>query len=347
MEKQFLENFISEFNKTAWAVLPERLVEMSKMVELAENGIELTADEKAERLALRGGRPNMAGGAVAVLPLVGPISHRSNFFTEFFGGASVEGFKKQFRQALNDDAVNSIVIDIDSPGGSVDGVAELADEIFHARAKGKKIIAVANAMAASAAFWIGTAAEEFIVTPSGEVGSVGVFSLHLDHSELLAKEGIKPTFISAGKFKVEGNPFEPLSDEARAAIQADINIYYDQFVKALARNRGTSVSDVKANFGQGRTLLAKDAVKAGMVDRVATLDAVIGKLAGRKSAQASINISEVELASPQEIVTGPQTAFYRNADGQLYKLVVEAKGPEEPQANDIELKRKELELLTL
>jgi capsid assembly protease len=128
-----------------------------------------------------------------------------------------------------------------------------------------------------------------VVTPSGQVGSIGVYCAHQDESKALENEGIKINLISAGKFKVEGNPTEPLSPDARAAIQDKVDAYYSMFVNAVARNRGAAAADVRNGYGEGRMLLASDAVKARMADRVATLDDVLAKLgvATRGSAGSS------------------------------------------------------------
>lgn len=139
-------------------------------------------------------------------------------------------------------------------------------------------MAIANHLAASAAYWIGSAADELVVTPSGEVGAIGVFAAHEDISKSLEMEGIAISLISAGKYKTEGNPYEPLSDEARAAIQAEVDGYYDMFVKAVARNRGVKPADVRGGFGEGRVVRAQQAVSLGMADRIATLDETIERL---------------------------------------------------------------------
>jgi len=198
--------------------------------------------------------------------------------SDFSGGTSIQKLTAAFRDAMADDAVGSIVFQIDSPGGSVYGVKELADEIYEARGQGKQIIAVADPMAASAAYHIASAADEIVVLHSGEVGSIGVLAAHVDYSEAEEKCGVKTTLISAGKFKVEGNPYEPLTDDARAAIQSDVDDYYELFVDAVARNRGVSAQDVITGYGEGRCLTAKNAVAAGLADRIDTFDNVISGL---------------------------------------------------------------------
>jgi ClpP class serine protease len=125
------------------------------------------------------------------------------------------------------------------------------------------------------------------------VGAIGVFAVHEDLSESLAKEGVKVSLISEGKYKTEGNPYEPLSEEARAAIQGRVAEAYDMFVKAVARNRGVKPADVRNGFGEGRVVGAKQALALRMADRVATLDETVERLqrtpGARKTASADLD----------------------------------------------------------
>ncbi len=278
---------IAEFFATPWAILPERLAAVAAVLQraatsgkLAEMELRAAIGDAPAAAAARRDADAKAPGSVAVLPVFGIVSHRIHQVQDISGpgGTSTEGVARRFRALVADPAVDAIVLDIDSPGGSVFGVPELAAEIFESRGK-KKIVAVANSMAASAAYWLGTAAQELVVTPSGEVGSVGVWAAHEDHSKFLEAMGVKVSLISAGKFKVEGNPYEPLNDEARAAIQASVDSYYEMFVKDVARFRNAKPADVRGGYGQGRMVQAKDAVEQGMADRVATLDETIARLA--------------------------------------------------------------------
>ena len=192
------------------------------------------------------------------------------------GGTSTEQLGREIDSMAANPQVASIVLDVSSPGGSVAGVQEVGAKVREA-AKQKPVIAVANAMAASAAYWIASQASEIVVTPSGQVGSIGVLMMHQDISRAADAEGITTTFIHAGKFKVEGNEFEPLESEARATLQAMVDSYYSDFVTAVAKGRGVGVADVREGFGQGRMVRAKQAVEARMADRVATLEDVISE----------------------------------------------------------------------
>lgn len=228
---------------------------------------------------------------VAVLPLFGIVSKRVATMEGISGpgGTSVERFMAQFRAAVASPDVSAILIQIDSPGGGVYGIEEAAAEIFAAR-EAKPILAIADALAASAAYWIASAAAELWVTPSGEVGSIGVYLGHIDQSAQDEMVGLRFTYISAGKFKTEANPHEPLDAEAKGALQARVDGYYGDFLKGVAKGRNVKASDVRNGFGQGRVVRAADAVKEGMADKVGAFpDAVIraaqlGKRAARQDA---------------------------------------------------------------
>jgi capsid assembly protease len=282
---------LCEMFDRVWGILPDTLKAMTTAL--------VHGTEGALQVGRVGPRSPLSSGAVAVLPIYGPISHRETLWSAIFGGTSTQRFSSALQQALGDPNVSAIIIDIDSPGGTVDGVPELSSEIYNSRGK-KKMVAVANAMAASAAYWIGTAADELVVTPSGQVGSIGVFAAHEDISKALDMEGIKVSLVSAGKYKTEGTPFQPLSAEARANMQQMVNSFGDMFTNGVARNRGVGSYAVKNGFGEGRMVLARDAVKAGMADSVATLDQTLARLLGRtgkglSAAAQSLRRRELEL----------------------------------------------------
>ena len=283
MNKQLL---LSEFLTTPWALMPERLQDMSGILTRWSAG-EPPSDENlfqvnTDRL-IRDTRKQIAaasaGTGIAVLPLYGVVTQRGNMVDDISGpgSTSTQQFASVLRQMLADDTVGQILIDIDSPGGSVYGVSELASEIVKARAQ-KSVIAVANSLAASAAYWIGCSASEFYVTPGGEVGSIGVWQAHFDYSKALEEEGVKPTLISAGKFKVEGNPYVPLDEQAQAFMQSRVDDYYNAFVEAVALGRGVSANIVRSGMGEGRVLGADAALAAGMVDGIATFDDVLAQM---------------------------------------------------------------------
>jgi signal peptide peptidase SppA len=247
-----------------WALSRQELDRMSTALAAGFSGIE----QRAKPAPVKG---------VAVLSLFGHLSQRSNFLTRLFGGTSTEQFTRDLRAAVADPQVGAVVIDVDSHGGGVYGIAELAQEIYNLRAK-KPIVAVVNSTALSAAYVISSAATELVVTPSGEVGGIGVYALHSDFSKANEADGIRYTYIKAGRFKTAGNPHEPLNAEARKYLQKNVDSYYALFTEAVARYRRKPITEVQNGFGAGGAVGARDALRMGMVDRVATLDETIARM---------------------------------------------------------------------
>lgn len=292
MKRQLL---IAEFLSTPWALMPERMNAFASVLARWQAGISASDDVIAGIHADRESRDNKraqntrAGGdAIAVIPMYGVVTQRGNMADDISGPGSVstQRFSSCLADALADDAVGQILIDIDSPGGSVYGVSELANEIMQARST-KPIVAIANSLAASAAYWVGCAASEFYVTPGGEVGSIGVWQAHQDYSAAMEEAGIKTTLISAGKYKTEGNPYCALDEDAQNFMQSRVNDYYQAFTKAVAKGRGVSIDTVRNGMGQGRVLGADAALAEGMVDGIMTFDEVIKKMqkSGKQSAR--------------------------------------------------------------
>lgn len=215
-------------------------------------------------------------GRVAILPIRGTILHRMSGMQAASGGTSLETLSKSFVSLRDDKSVKAIVLDVDSPGGSVDGLMEAADLIRGSRGA-KPIIAQVNVRAASAAYWLATQADEVVVSPSGEVGSIGVVTVHEDISGFLEKAGVKETVIASTPYKAEGHPYGPLTDEAMAAIKSDVDAFDAMFHDAVAEGRGVKASTVRAEYGQGRMVLATEAVKRGMADRVASMEQTLNR----------------------------------------------------------------------
>lgn len=309
--------------QTPWAILPERLSAICEVVERRCVGIRLTPDEIAARKgarlghngvaemfaiedaefgtrdpgfsAARGDKAEGGGDMIAVINMMGIVAQHAAQVDDISGpgGTSTERLGKSFDAAFADPRVKAIVFNIDSPGGSVFGVQELADKIHAASKTGRKpVVAQVNSLSASAAYWLASACGEIVMTPSGQVGSIGVYSLHEDVSAAADKAGVKFTFVSAGRFKVEGNPYEPLAEEARGAIQKSVDDYYAAFVGTVARGRGVKASDVKDGFGEGRVVGAAEAKRMGMVDSVATLEETLRRFGASSSGPKAAAPSE-------------------------------------------------------
>jgi capsid assembly protease len=269
---------VQMLTETPWAVLPDTLEAIREMVATRDAGDKFSDEEIAARVAGGAGskRAYQASG-VAILPLYGVLIPRANLMSQMSGGTSLEQWGAALDAAADNPAVSAILIDANSPGGSTGLVPETAAKVRAARAK-KRVVAVANTIAASAAYWIIAQADEIVVTPSGSVGSIGVYMSHDDLSGAAEQAGVKRTFISAGRHKVEGHPFEPLSEEARGALQAYVDEFYGMFVRDVARGRRTGAEAVRAGFGEGRMVPARQAVSDGMADSIDTFEAALARL---------------------------------------------------------------------
>lgn len=217
--------------------------------------------------------------SVAVIPISGALEARPTELGAFLGMSSYEVIGKVFDHFAGDTSVSAIVLDVSSPGGMVYGAPELAEKIYQARGT-KPIIAVANPMAASGGYWLAAAADRVVMTPSADVGSVGVITEHVDMSRRYEQAGITitPVHSTASPHKGELTDAAPLSDEAKQHLQARADSIHAKFAGDLARFRGVSVQHVNEHFGRGRVVQAKEALAAGMVDRVGTMEEIIGKL---------------------------------------------------------------------
>lgn len=218
--------------------------------------------------------------SIAVIPVSGALEARPTELGAWLGMSSYEVIGKVFDHFVQDSSVTGIILDVSSPGGMVYGAQELAQKIFEARGA-KPIVSVANPLMASGAYWLAAAADRVIVTPSGDVGSVGVIVEHIDLSKRYEQEGVTVSTIKASgsPYKAEFSDASPLTEEARQNLQSRADNIHSRFVADLARFRGVSVEHVNERFGKGRVVDSRAALNAGMVDRVGTLQEIAGKMA--------------------------------------------------------------------
>lgn len=211
-------------------------------------------------------RHTTPNGTLVVVPVIGLLAHR----THDGGDTSYEGIAQNIERNSN---ASGILLDIVSGGGSMFGLSECCAAI---RNSAIPCFAIANSYASGAAYMLGAACRKFFISPGGKAGGVGIMQLHADTSGALSKAGIKPTFISAGKYKVERNPFEPLTDEAKARWQQEVDREYMEMVDAVVKDRGVKRLDVMQQFG--RNLSALEAERLGAVDAVLSYDQLLHDL---------------------------------------------------------------------
>lgn len=303
-----------------WAITPEMHSEVQAIYARHMRGDKINiADIEAATGKQLGGATSgydVVNG-VAVLPLDGVLAKRMNLFMQISGGTSTQIAANSFREALADPDVSAIILAIDSPGGTVDGTQELADLIYSARDQ-KPVIALADGTMASAAYWIGSAASQvFMSSLTNIIGSIGVVQAHVDVSQAENMEGRKTTEITAGKFKRIASSYAPLTPEGRATMQDQVDQPYGVFVAAVARNRGVSQDTVLQDMADGRVFIGQQAIDAGLVDGVSTLDALIARasageftLSGddAQQAHAAAGAPRAAVAQNGQEITQPQQA---------------------------------------
>ena len=230
----------------------------------------------------------------ALITVTGSLVNRGAWIGASSGLTSYEGIAAQIRAAMADPKVSSILLDLNSPGGEATGAFELADLVRQAN-QAKPVTAFVNGMAASAGYMLASGAGRIVSVPSGISGSIGVVMMHADYSRALDRAGITPTLIHAGAHKVDGNPYSPLDAETKARLQGEVDNMREDFVQAVATGRGRRMSAKAARDTEAGVFTGKDAKAIGLVDDLATFDALYDDMnrgaarQSRSSARATAN----------------------------------------------------------
>ncbi len=245
---------------------------ISKIFRMDGSTVALDSWDKGEEAVERG--YDVVGG-VAIIPVQGTLVHKLGTLRPYSGMTGYDSIRANLSVALNDDDVKGIVLDIESGGGEVSGCFDLVDEIYHSRGE-KPIWSILTENAYSAAYAIASATNRIIVPRTGGTGSVGVICAHVDFSKALEKDGITVTLIKYGDNKADGNEYAPLSKEALARFQADVDTMGELFCDTVARNRGVAASKVRAT--QAGTFMGKEGVNIGLADAVMPPDEAFNSL---------------------------------------------------------------------
>lgn len=263
----------------AWAIEPDKLRELQSIYAIHLRGDKIDLQALEARL----GRPlaseqqayTVEPGGVAVLRMSGVIAPKANLFMQVSGGLSTQMATKQIESAIVDARVRSMVLGLDTPGGSVIGTPEMAAAV-HELAKIKPIVTHSDGALASAGYWIGSAANAvYISGPTVQAGSIGVV---IDRT-FNPNSAMREESIVAGRYKRLVKSNEPLSEEARTIVQADVDYVYSLFVDAVAGYRDTTSQQVLDRMADGRVFRGQQAIDAGLVDGVSTLDALVESMA--------------------------------------------------------------------
>jgi capsid assembly protease len=276
-------NALDVVQRQPWAIRPEALqmileiaarehipdmVAAAERLEARRRNIETDAVATKPGTRLEGAPTVVMRGSTAVLPIEGPITRYANLFSDISGGTSIEILARDFQTALASDAVQSIVLHVDSPGGQSSGVGELADILYAARGA-KPIWAYVSHMGASAAYWLASATDRIVVAPSSMVGSIGVIASVPDPKR---QPGDDFEFVSS---QSPNKKPDPATKEGRGQIQTLVDDLADVFVASVARNRGVTVQTVLDDFGAGDVLVGDKAVQAGLADAIGSFEQVL------------------------------------------------------------------------
>jgi signal peptide peptidase SppA len=253
-----------------------RRVEMADGADAPERSAPLPA--RASTLAgglldegrLQGSAPYPIVDGIAVIEIAGVLIHRGSWIGQSSGQTSYEGIAAQIAAAADDPTVRGIALEIDSFGGEVAGVFDLADRIRATRAA-KPVWAFVAEHAFSAGYALASQADRILLPRTGAVGSIGVVVMHADLSGQLDHDGVRVTLIHSGRHKVDGNPYAPLPAEVRDDIQREIDMLRFLFTETVAAGRGSRLNQDAAMATEAATYRGADAVAAGLADQVTDL----------------------------------------------------------------------------
>lgn len=306
-----------------WAILPDRLEQIHAIYDAKVRGespdLEALEAKLGRSLSNERQQAYEVRNGAALIPLRGVLGRRMNLMSNMSGGTSTELFARDVQAAVDDPEVQSIVVLVDSPGGTVAGTQSAASVVMAARGS-KPIAALVEGTMASAAYWIGSAADVVVLDSStAQVGSIGVVATHTDISRMEEASGIKTTEIVAGAYKRIASQHGPLTEAGRESIQSQVDYLYAQFVQDVARQRGVSEEKALADMADGRIFIGQQAIDAGLADGVHTLSETIALLNERVQSR-SILPSASSFMTPQEVAAewaaeNPEAASVLRAEG--------------------------------
>jgi capsid assembly protease len=257
-----------------WAILEPSL---QQILDIAARTTEESWEAVAEKLGkpLQATRTVEVRDGIGIVPVSGPIFRYANLFTEYSGATSVEDLATDFRAALDNPAIRAILLTIDSPGGEVSGINEMAGIIKAASAGDKPVIAYVGATAASGAYWLASQARKIVVDPTAMLGSIGTVATIRKKEPKAGITEYEIVSTQSPKKRVD-----PASEEGRSALQVILDDLAAEFINAVAAGRGVPETKVLADFGQGGMMTARRAIAAGMADSLGSFEGVLAELVG-------------------------------------------------------------------
>lgn len=279
-----------------WAGTPESFstylagLERAATMDAAAYGDDDEQDDEPSRLLTKQGN-------VAVISVTGGLVPGAPWYAKYAGITGYDEIRQALVQAANDPDIGGILLDVNSGGGAVNGVTDVADLIRTIDAGVKPVHTYSSGMMASAALWLGSSARRMDIGRVAEAGSIGVLVVHQEMTKMMERIGITPTIVRSGEYKAMGHSMEVLSAKAKEVIQAGVDQVAGLFTSYIAERRGVSSDTVNSTFGEGRVFIGERAVAVGLVDGIATFDAVISKIqrgidSARTDSQYGANFSK-------------------------------------------------------
>lgn len=280
-------------------------------IKSAEELQELVALTNYSKPASRDREYRVTDDGIACIPVQGTLLKKASGMMAMSGCMGYQRISNMLSECQADRDVRGILLDIDSPGGETHGCFELTDLIYSMRGT-KPIYASANDSALSAAYAIASAADRVFITQTGAVGSIGVYSLHVDQSGADAKAGLNFTYIKAGKKKIDANPHEALSKSAKSNIQSEVDRQYAMFVDAVARNRSVSAEQIQET--EAGIYRAELALEANLADEVGTFDDALAALTMKVTGMPATRSIRANAASAAILIKGETTMPAENTE---------------------------------
>jgi capsid assembly protease len=257
-----------------WDIYDAHLVRQGRLSFEDLSRIEASTGKKLDGRRL----PTTVQNGVAVIPVMGPLIPRANMFQEISGATSYDMIRNDIAAALADPGVNSVLLNIDSPGGSVNQLYDLASFIREASTQ-KPMASWSDGSMTSAAQLIGAATgSSYIGSDAAQLGSIGVITMHRDISAAESQRGEKTTVISAGRYKDVGHPFGPLSAEHKGIMQDRLDYLYSGFVDAMAQYRNMDPKKIADEVADARIFTGRQAIDAGLADGMMSLDSCVAMM---------------------------------------------------------------------
>ncbi|MGE0417693.1 MAG: S49 family peptidase [Acetobacteraceae bacterium] len=292
-----MTRFVDQLATEQWAIVPAELLKIAAIVrnrEVRDRAPQAGVDfQKRDYQMLAGPRARRLEGAhnafevdgVAIIPVMGPIFPRANMMTEFSGATSISTLQHDYRAALENRDIEAILLQVDSPGGVVSGVAAFADTVAAGNQR-KATTAHVMGMAASAAYWIASAAGRITLDRTDLVGSIGVVTAV---PVQVAPDANGDMWIEIVSSNAPNKRPDPMSEAGHAEILAGLNAIEEIFVADVAKGRKVPVEKVLADFKRGGVERGAAAVKLGMADKVQSYDATLAEVRQAAANQRRMN----------------------------------------------------------